>query len=91
MMERAVTWSASLPLWTGLETTASFGSQYQPAVVPVSKPGLLTRLPEGGTGVGVGGRLLVLLNWLKILEKSNGCWIVPLQVVEMTLAPPGHS
>src|SRR5579859_612839 len=54
-----VSWRAWLPLWTGLPTTAAVpASQDQGARLPVSKPGLLTRLPLDG-GVGVGGGALV--------------------------------
>src|SRR5258708_22842175 len=65
-----LSWAAAWPLCTGAVTTAAVpASQVQPASVPVSKPGLLTRLPPlvgvgvagvvgvgvAGTGVGVAG------------------------------------
>src|SRR2546422_554730 len=46
--------NANRPLWTGLLPTPSSGEHDQPARLPVSKPGLATRLPADGGGAGVG-------------------------------------
>src|SRR5437879_6445977 len=48
-----VTCKACEPLCTGLLTTVSPDWQLQPESEPASKPGLLTRLPPEGVGVGV--------------------------------------